>query len=110
MRLESPPGRGSRPDANGAATKVQVGRPSHSLDGSTDTERLARRHDYALYVLAERADGRLMGQVFTSLPAAERKVTRTRDRGLHASMTLVRLVPVRAAIEDAQFLLTEEGQ
>ena len=43
---------------------------------------------------AERRDGVLVSQVMLSLDAAEKKVTRTRGRGLHASVTLVRLVSV----------------
>lgn len=54
----------------------------------------ARRHDYAVLVLAERADGIVVSQVYQHLSAAERRVRRTRERNLAASMHLVRLVPV----------------
>ena len=59
-----------------------------------DLRTRAKRHDYALLVLAERADGVICSQIYTNLPAAERKVHRTRSRGLSASVTLVRLVSV----------------
>ena len=54
----------------------------------------ARRHDHALMVLAERADGIVVTQLYQHLTAAERRVRRTRERGLAASMHLVRLTPV----------------
>ena len=60
----------------------------------TDLERRARRHDHGVLVLAERRDGVVTSQVFADLAAAERKVWRTRERGLSASLALVRLVPV----------------
>lgn len=53
-----------------------------------------RRHDHALMVLAERADGIVVTQLYQHLTAAERRVRRTRERGLAASMHLVRLTPV----------------
>lgn len=61
---------------------------------STDLAARARRHDFAVRVLAERRDGVVVAQVYADLPAAERKVARTRERGLSAQMHLVRLVPV----------------
>ncbi|QOK21392.1 hypothetical protein IGS73_09380 [Janibacter indicus] len=54
----------------------------------------ARRHDHGVLVLAERRDGVVTSQVFANLDAAERKVTRTRARGLAASLVLVRITPV----------------
>lgn len=54
----------------------------------------ARRHDHGVLVLSERRDGVVCAQVFADLGAAERKVWRTRERGLSASLTLVRLLPV----------------
>lgn len=54
----------------------------------------ARRHDHGVLVLAERRDGIVTSQVFADLAAAERKVWRTRERGLSASLQLVRLLPV----------------
>lgn len=54
----------------------------------------ARRHDHGVLVLAERKDGVVVSQVYADLAAAERKVQRTRERGLSATLTLVRLVPL----------------
>lgn len=70
-----------------------------SLDGLTpkdtrDIAALARRHDYALRVVTERSDGVLVTQLFTSMHPAERKVARTRERGLRAHVTLVKLTAV----------------
>jgi hypothetical protein len=59
-----------------------------------DVAARAARHDYALRVVSQRADGILVTQFYTNLPAAERKVTRTRDRGLSADLSLVRITPV----------------
>lgn len=61
---------------------------------STELASRARRHDHGVLVLAERRDGVVVSQVFADLAAAERKVQRTRERGLSASLTLVRLVPL----------------
>lgn len=61
---------------------------------STDLAARARRHDHGVLVLAERRDGIVTSQVFADLAAAERKVWRTRERGLSASLQLVRLLPV----------------
>ena len=61
---------------------------------STDLARRARRHDYAVRVVSQRRDGVLVTQFYSNLPAAEAKVLRTRERGLMASLSLVRLVPV----------------
>lgn len=62
-------------------------------DDATQTHAV-RPHMFAVLVVAERADGVLVSQVFMSLDAAERKVQRTRDRGLSASLTLVRIAAV----------------
>lgn len=67
------------------------------LNRTSDSSGLAaraRRHDHGVLVLAERRDGIVTSQVFADLAAAERKVWRTRERGLSASLQLVRLVPV----------------
>lgn len=56
----------------------------------------ASRHDYALRVVWERSDGRFCTQLYTTLPAAERKLRTTRERGRHAQVHLVRLVDVQA--------------
>lgn len=61
---------------------------------STDLAARARRHDFAVRVVSERADGVLVAQFYTNLPAAERKLARTQERGLRAEMHLVRIVPV----------------
>lgn len=61
---------------------------------TADLASRARRHDHGVLVLAERRDGIVTSQVFADLAAAERKVWRTRERGLSASLQLVRLVPV----------------
>lgn len=73
--------------------------PSQGLAVSVPPERRnglarTRRHDYAVVVLAERADGVVVSQVYQHLAAAERRVRNTHERGLAASMHLVRLVPV----------------
>lgn len=60
---------------------------------------MGRARRYAAYVLAERIDGRIVGQVYTSLPPAERKVARAKARGLRATITLVELVPVGIGLE-----------
>lgn len=84
-----------RPAGNGANPEQSAGgRSTSSVPRPGDIASLARRHDFGLLVVAERRDGVLVSQVFASLEAAERKITRTRERGLSASMTLVRLVPV----------------
>lgn len=83
-----------RPTATVGAHSQEFTAAGSSTDKSTDLERLAARHDYAVRVVAERADGVLVTQFYSNLPAAERKVTRTRDRGLRADMHLVRVVPV----------------
>ncbi|EWT06322.1 hypothetical protein N864_22615 [Intrasporangium chromatireducens Q5-1] len=67
---------------------------------TADLTARARRHDYALRVVSERADGVLVVQFYTNLPAAERKVTRTRERGLRADLSLVRLTAVPFAVLD----------
>ena len=88
MRAES-----SRPSANTEAAEDIRGAASESSFSLTaDLRTRAKHHGYALLVLAERADGVICSQIYTNLPAAERKVTRTRARGLQASVTLVRLV------------------
>lgn len=84
----------SRPGVGTEAAEVIRATATDSiLLSSSDLRTRAKRHDYALLVLAERADGVICSQIYTNLPAAERKVTRTRARGLQASLTLVRLVP-----------------
>ena len=75
-----------RPAGTGAATQ--------SLSEDNAILSRARRHDYAVLVLAERADGIVVSQVYQHLGAAERRVRRTHERGLAASVHLVRLVPV----------------
>ena len=67
---------------------------TQSLIEDTDILSRARRHDYAVVVLAERADGIVVSQVYQHLAAAERRVRRTHERGLVASMHLVKLTPV----------------
>ncbi len=101
--------RESRPAGNGAAFTKSSDGDTRSVARPTEAALLARRHEYGVYVLAERADGRVCGQVFTSLPAAERKVSRARERGLAATMTLVRLVPTTVALPEVAHLLDGEG-
>lgn len=81
---ESRPSRGRQSEITGRRSEVQ----------STDLAARARRHDHGVLVLAERRDGVVTSQVYADLGAAERKVWRTRAKGLQASLTLVRLVPV----------------
>ena len=90
MRQES-----SRPGVGTEAAEViQAAATDTSFSLTADLRTRAKRHDYALLVLAERADGVICSQIYTNLLAAERKVHRTRSRGLSASVTLVRLVSV----------------
>lgn len=87
------PGHGEgRPGKDGPETPAK--KSPQSTRNSADLARLARRHDFGVLVLAERRDGVVVTQVFASLDAAERKVCRTHERGLSASLTLVRLTPV----------------
>lgn len=98
--------RESRPTGNRAAiTKIQGDESTpQSIALAADALILARRVDYAVLVVAQRRDGVLVSQVFTTLAAAEKKVTRTRDRGLLASLTLVRLTPVVSTVDPAEAL------
>lgn len=83
--------RESRPEGNEAAiTSTSNG----DIASISDLAARARRHDHGVLVLAERRDRVVTSQVFADLAAAERKVWRTRERGLSASLQLVRLVPV----------------
>lgn len=83
-----------RPAGYGTATTKLSSDDTTTIPTPTGAALLARRHQFAIYVLSERADGRIVGQVYTSLPAAERKAARTRERGLHAVLSLVELRPV----------------
>lgn len=71
-----------------------------SVDRAADIARMARRHEYAVRVVFERADHVFCSQVMTNLYAAERKVRRCHERGLSASMSLVRIVPVPMVTSD----------
>lgn len=82
-----------RPVGEAASRKDFVGEAS--LAETADLAHRAARHDHAVRVLFERADGVVASQLFTSLPAAEKKLRRTRERGLFADLHLVRLLPVR---------------
>lgn len=86
---ESRPSRGRQSEITGRRSEVQ----------SSDLAARARRHDHGVMVLAERRDGIVTSQVFADLAAAERKVWRTRERGLSASLALVRLVPVHVDLD-----------
>lgn len=83
-----------RPRTTEDAAQDRITAECSDAEQSTDLAARVRRHRYALYVLAERADGRIVGQVYTSLHPAERKVARTRERGLRATMSLVELRPI----------------
>lgn len=72
-----------------------------TYDQSTELAARARRAEFGVRVLAERRDGVVVAQVYSDLPAAERKVSRTRERGLRAELHLVRLVPVSATTTHA---------
>lgn len=93
--------RDPRPDcairAEGHVEQIAGRRSTHYQ--SSDLAARARRHDHGVLVLAERRDGIVTSQVFADLSAAERKVWRTRERGLSASLALVRLVPVHVEID-----------
>lgn len=87
------PGHGKgRPGKDGPETPAK--KSPQSTRNAADLAQLAKRHDFGVLVLAERRDGVVVSQVFASLGAAERKVQRTRERCLSASLTLVRLTPV----------------
>lgn len=83
-----------RPGMQTGATSKKSSVGASSGSNYTDLAARARRHDHGVLVLAERKDGSVVSQVYSNLPAAERKVWRTRERGLSASLTLVRIVPV----------------
>lgn len=83
-----------RPGKQTGATSKKSSVGASSGSKYTDLAARARRHDHGVLVLAERKDGIVTSQVFADLAAAERKVWRTRERGLSASLTLVRIVPV----------------
>lgn len=80
----------SRPQADPGAAKSFGG----DISQFTALAARARRHDHGVLVLSERKDGTVVSQVYSNLPAAETKVWRTRERGLSASLVLVRIVPV----------------
>lgn len=86
----------SRPSATNTETAEDIrGAASDtSFSLAADLRTRTRRCDYGLLVTTERKDGVLVSQIMLSLDAAEKKVHRTRSRGLHASVTLVRLVSV----------------
>lgn len=99
--MQNPPAGEPRGDHCGDESAPQ------STGSAADLLARARRHDYALAVTYERADGRVCVALVTTMLAAERKVLRTRARGLRAEVTLVRLVPVAAprdAVERALVL------
>lgn len=69
---------------------------------------LTLRHEFAVVVRSERRDGVTVEQVYTTLGAAQRKIRTVRDRGLRASATLVRLVPVASATSSLEALIGGE--
>lgn len=69
-------------------------RDTSIIPQSTDSGQTPRPHMYAVLVVSERKDHVLVSQVFMSLASAEKKVQRTRERGLSASLTLVRITAV----------------
>lgn len=75
-------------------SQAETNRHPESTAHTLDLLARAARHDYALRVTWERADGRVCTQVYATLPAAERKVRATRERGLRAHLQLVQVVPV----------------
>lgn len=97
----------------GPEPRPETARPliaSTTMTESTDIGLLARRHEYGLLVTSRRADDVVVSQVFTTLASAERKVQRAQERGLDASVTLVRIVPVaHVGLEDLA-LVDEAGQ
>lgn len=98
MRL---PDKRIRPASNGPDSESRTATKPIDCPHSSDLVARARRHDHGVLVLAERQDGVVVSQVFADLPAAERKVQRTRERGLSATLTLVRLVPLPHVAPDA---------
>lgn len=98
---------------SGPEPKPETARPliaSSTMTDPTDIGRLARRHDFALLVTSQRADGIVVSQVYASLQSAERKVQRAQERGLEAAMSLVRIVPVAHVSADDLALVDEEAQ
>lgn len=99
-----------------SAVRTSSQNPKHSLTacGHPSLARLAVAlasvRNYAVLVSAERADGIVASQLYTNLAAAERKVKRTRDRGLSASLTLVQIVAATAPIPAEYRLETEAGE
>lgn len=65
---------------------------------------LELRASYAVHVVSTCANGVQRGQTFASIPAAERKITRQRQRGLPVSAVLVQLVPVPWSVIGGDFL------
>ena len=89
----------SRPGTEAEAAQKRSQALPHILPVSEVLAR-ARRADYALLVTYQRADGRVCRQLYAgNIAAAERKVARCRERGLPASIALVRLVPVVGSVE-----------
>lgn len=80
----------SRPAGNRAAIKTLDG----VTDESTDWAELVQRADHALVVLTGLRRGGTRRNVYFSLPSAQAALARAAARGVAASVTLVRLVPV----------------
>lgn len=93
----SPRGRESRPGA-GAAIAKEAGGPFDIVAQAPDSHPRTRRPRYAVMVHQQRRDGVMTTHLMTSLPAAERRVLRTRERGLVAWVELVRLTPLPARL------------
>lgn len=91
-----PPGdKERRPDLADEAAQNLNPTPTSTLPcPSDDAVALAARREFAIRVWTRRRDGVAVAQVFSDLGAAERKIDRTRRRGLDARAELVRLVPV----------------
>ena len=93
QHMENPPGvrRGARESEPAVGTERELHR--QSTEQAADPLARAPRYAHALRVVWERADGRACTNFYSTLPAAERKMQRTRERGLAARIELVRLVP-----------------
>lgn len=82
-----------RPSATNAETAESISAATKELGDSLPTP-ADLRAGYGVHVVSTCSNGTQRGQTFATLAAAERKITRQRQRGLPVSAVLVQLVPV----------------
>lgn len=87
-----------RPAHHPDGVKIPGSKIVASVPRDNDIRQRSRRHDYALLVTYERADGRVCNQLYTNLPAAERRVARVKERGLQAVLTAVQILPLASTV------------